>query len=64
MEFAGHGVEVVLDDGEAHWADVEVGAFGQPASQQADASMMLLFLSNRLLGEPLLVLGGEVVVVV
>ena len=26
--------------------------------------VMLLFLSNRLLGEPLLVLGGELVVVV
>ena len=41
MELAGHGVEVVLDDGEAHRADVEVGAFGQPASQQADASMFV-----------------------
>ena len=40
MEFAGHGVEVVLDDGEAHRADVEVGAFGQPASQQADGLLV------------------------
>ena len=41
MELAGHGVEPVLDDREAHGADVEVGAFGQPASQQADASMFV-----------------------
>lgn len=35
MELAGHHVEVVLDDGKLDWADVEFGAFGQPASQQA-----------------------------
>jgi len=33
VEFAGHGVEVVFDDCELGWADVEVGAFGQPAAQ-------------------------------
>ena len=32
VEFAGHVVEVVCDDGEADGSDVEVGAFGQPAS--------------------------------
>ena len=36
MEFAGHHVDRVLDQCEAYLADVEVGAFGQPAAQQAD----------------------------
>ena len=35
MQLAGHGVEAVLDDREADRSHVEVGAFGQPASQQA-----------------------------
>jgi len=35
VEFAGHGVDAVFDDGEAGRADVEVGAFGRPAAQQA-----------------------------
>ncbi len=33
-------------------------------SQDVNSIVMLLFLSNRLLGEPLLVSGGELVVVV
>ena len=32
MEFAGHVVEVVLDQRELYGVEVEVGAFGEPAS--------------------------------
>ena len=35
VEFAGHGVEVVLDDRQPHGTDVGVGAFGEPTAEQA-----------------------------